>query len=264
MLPRHRHRSAPNVHIPFSQRRRPGAPGPIYIGFEQPVSIQQRKPRFNWSGFLGLMLALLSPLTLFLIAPVALLASLWGLRRSPRGMAAVGTVLSLAATAALAFGVFFVAERHHHFHRGHSIVTISHPHSPRIVHGPSADEVKARGVLESAQREFEAFATAHRGYLPELSEGMFMAVQFTDPWEKELYYEPTPRGGRLRSAGPDGEFHTKDDLTCQLQGIPGHSPIESSSDEAAADANAESAEAETEDAADRASGETSAEQAEQE
>ncbi len=70
-------------HVPFAYRNRP--PGPIYIGFEQPVSIQRRRGRFNWAGFGGLMLALLSPFTLFMAAPVALLLSLFGMRRALAG-----------------------------------------------------------------------------------------------------------------------------------------------------------------------------------
>ena len=50
-----------------------------------------------------------------------------------------------------------------------------------------------------------------KGRLPDGLEGNRLAIQVQDSWEKELRYEPLPKGFNVRSAGPDGQFDTDDD-----------------------------------------------------
>ena len=202
-------------HVPFAHRNRP--PGPIYIGFEQPVSIQRRKGKFNWAGFWGLMLALISPITLFLIAPVALLLSLIGLRRAPRGMATVGTVLALGGTTVLSLCLIGAVREHSHREhlRQQSIVAAEN----RVL------IEQTRETLDLAADEVREFRSDNDNYLPEIQEGMLMTVKFQDGWEQELFYEPVVDGSVIRSAGPDGEFHSSDDLTVDIAGLAGPAPI---------------------------------------
>ena len=205
-------------HVPFSQRNQTNPPGPIFIGFEQPVSIQRRKGPFNWSGFIGLMLVLVSPLTFFLLAPIALLFSVIGLRRSPRGMAVTGTVLSLAATSVLSLMIFGVV---HHQNRDYQ------RHHDRVVAAQNRSKIaETMNTMKSAEARLIVYRDEHKNYLPELAEGMDMTVQFRDGWQRELFYEPVENGCVIRSAGPDGKFQTRDDLTCKLTGTPGDGPIE--------------------------------------
>lgn len=198
-------------HVPFSQRNRQILPGPIYIGFDQPVSIQKRKGRFNWAAFVGFLLALISPLTLFLAAPLALLFSLFGLRRSPRKMATVATVLSLAGTGVLTLFVLGSVRHHHHVRhvaRNHKQIT------------------ETRVILEQARASIADWRDQHANHLPDLALGMEMTVAWRDAWERELYYEPVRKGCLVRSAGPDGKFQTRDDVTVGVEGLPGDGPVE--------------------------------------
>ncbi len=86
-------------HVPFSQRpsgmsqRRP----PIYIGFDEPRNFP--RPKFNWWGFNGLFLCLVS---FGLLSPITLLISLVGLRRRPRKLAVAGTFFSLVGVGIMA------------------------------------------------------------------------------------------------------------------------------------------------------------------
>jgi hypothetical protein len=218
-------------HVPFSQRNQLRPPGPIYIGFDQPVSIQRRRGRFNWSGFVGLLLALISPLTLFLAAPFALLFSLVGLRRSPRGMAVVGTVISLAATAALTLMITGAVRHRVHVH---------HQHQRQVVAAENREKTAETAItMKQAEARLLVYREDHKNFLPELAEGMDITVQYRDAWERELFYEPVKGGCVIRSAGPDGEFLTSDDVTCQVSGLTAEGPI--ASEQAAIDSAADPA-----------------------
>lgn len=198
-------------HVPFSQRNRQVLPGPIYIGFDQPVSIQKRRGRFNWAAFVGFLLALVSPLTMFLAAPLALLFSLFGLRRSPRKMATVATVLSLAGTGVLTLLILGTARHHHHAQ-----------HVARNYKKVAATRV----ALEQARASIADWRDQHANHLPDLALGMEMTVAWRDAWERELYYEPVKDGCLVRSAGPDGEFRTRDDIVSRVEGLPDNGRVE--------------------------------------
>ncbi len=203
-------------HVPFPCRNRP--PGPVYIGFDQPVSIQRRKGRFNWAGFSGLMLALLSPLTLFLLAPLALLFSLAGLRRRPRGMAVIGLILSLGASTILSLGILGVI---------HGRSEARQRHVARIAAVRNLPLVEqTRETLRSAHDEIRKYRDSNANYLPDLQAGMMITVQHQDAWNRELFYEPTREGCVIRSAGPDGKFKTRDDVIEKLDGDVDDGPIE--------------------------------------
>jgi hypothetical protein len=203
-------------HVPFAHRHRP--PGPIYIGFEQPVSIQRRKRRFNWAGFTGLLLALVSPLTLFLAAPFALVLCLVGLRRAPRGMAVVGLMLSLAATTVLSLGIVGVAHHRAGVHQQHLRHVAAIRNQPLIA--------ETRTILGDVQKELREYRDDNQNYLPGLEEGMMITVNYLDGWDRELFYEPVDDGCLVRSAGPDGEFHTGDDVVASVAGKVDNGPIE--------------------------------------
>ncbi len=201
-------------HVPFAHRQRPYVhrAGPIYIGFDEPVSIQRRRGRrrFNWPGFTGLMLALVSPLTAFIIAPFALIFSLIGLRRSPRGMAVVGTVLSLLATAVLSLAVYGIAS--------HSIAQHKQQQHALMMHQQRGKIADTRIALEEVSQELREYRSQHDFELPNALEGQIIAVQYVDAWGKELSYAPNSEGCIVRSAGPDGDFNTSDDIITKIEG----------------------------------------------
>ncbi len=205
-------------HVPFAHRQRPHGhrPGPIYIGFDEPVSIQRRRGRFNWFGFMGLLMVLISPLTLFAIAPVALIFCLIGMRRSPRGMATVGLVLSVMATAALTLGVIGVASHNAELQNARQRAWETHQRQIEIR--------KTNAILDDAKQELREFRAENDFNLPGALDGNIMMVQYLDAWETELRYEPNPDGCIVRSAGPDKRFSTSDDVIAKLDGKTDNDP----------------------------------------
>ncbi len=200
-------------HVPFAHRQHHSRNlGPVYIGFDEPVSIQRRKRPFNWYGFTGLLMSLVSPFTLFLIAPLALLFSLLGMRRAPRGMALVGLILSLLATTVLSIGVFNLLDQHQR-QRSRQLLEISH-----IQNRPQIEATLT--ILESVQDELRQFRSENDNQLPSLDDGMMMTVRYDDAWDQPLRYGVTEAGCIIRSSGPDQEFDTADDLTVKLDGQP--------------------------------------------
>ena len=206
-------------HVPFEHRNLSSRKlGPIYIGFDQPVSIQKRRKRFNWCAFTGLLMALVSPLTLFIIAPISLLFSLLGLRRGPRGMAIVALVLSLVSTTILSAGIFAISKKAHHSHRIEQSLIVQRENQPLIE--------MTMATLKTSQSELRDFRSENKNQLPSLEEGMMMTVRHDDGWGTPLRYGTTDNACLISSAGMDGEFNTSDDLTVKLDGQPkASSPI---------------------------------------
>lgn len=200
-------------HVPFAHRKQAAKQrGPVFIGFDEPISIQKRKRPFNWCGFTGMLMALVSPFTLFLIAPLALLFSLFGLRRSPRGMAVWGLVLSLMGTTALS--VWSLTAFTHHQRQ------VARQHHNQVAVENRREIRKTGLVIEKAIEELREFRTEHNHQLPSLDDGMMMTVRYDDAWDKPLRYGTTDWGCNVRSAGPDGEFDTRDDIVLKLDGKP--------------------------------------------
>ncbi len=230
-------------HVPFNQRnRKPGAEPPVYIGFDhpagkpsyyRPLPHQQMRPiyysgqmapvrrRFNGSGFTGLLLSILSPFTAFLLAPVALLFSLRGLRRAPRGMAFFGTMFSLVGTAILGFAIMSGVQSHQRQKTAHL-----RAHAQRVLHEQKSITTAS---LESAANELLKYRELNDGLLPDGVQGNVITIQFADAWKKELRYEPGEKQAMIRSAGPDGKFETKDDMVTSVKGVPQYSIFSSAS-----------------------------------
>ncbi len=133
-------------------------------------------------------------------------------------MALVGTVLALGGTAILS--VFVIGAVQHRAHREH----VRHLQMVATENRPLIDETA--DILDRAKSELRDYRSANNNYLPDLQDGMLIAVQYQDAWERELFYEPVDDGCLIRSAGPDGEFYTGDDITAEIAGIPGPVPVQ--------------------------------------
>jgi len=157
-------------------------------------------------------MALISPFTLFLIAPLALLFSLFGLRRSPRGMATWGFVLSILATAVLSVGIFGIAAKRNSEMQRHQAYLVKQQNLPRI----QATMV----TLKQAIEELREFRNDNDKQLPSLDQGMNMTVRHNDAWDTPLRYSTADYGCKVRSAGPDQKFDSNDDLVLALDGKP--------------------------------------------
>lgn len=198
-------------HIPFEHRQRNRRKySPIYIGFDVPAPRPRRK--FNWWGFHGLWLSLASFLTAGMLSPIPLLISLVGLRKGPgRKMAAAGTIFSILGTG-LFLAIVFTSISHNQ-HRRH-IVQLHHRR--QVV-------VKQNGATESlidvASKELAEHRDANKGKFPNWVDCNMLMIKHVDPWGQSLRFDADAEDwGTLRSAGPDKEFDTKDDLTKRIDG----------------------------------------------
>ena len=190
-----------SFHIPFHQRASNRKHyGTIYI--DQPPTPPKR--RFNWWGFNGMCLSFLSLLTLGLLSPIALLLSVIGLRRPGKGMAAVGTMVSLVGIALITTIGVTAASAHQH-----QLTRIAKQKQARV----NAVKIEAtRSLLAVAHDELVEYRGQHDGRLPADIEGNMLVVSQIDPWGQALRYEPEAGFAFVRSAGPDQEFLSPDDV----------------------------------------------------
>ena len=190
-----------SFHTPFHQRASNRQHlGTIYIN-EPPIP--QRR-RFNWWGFNGMCLSFLSLLTLGLLSPLALLFSLIGLRRPGKGMAAVGTMVSLAGVV-LIITIGLTAAM---AHQG-QLDRVARQKQARI---DAVKIEKTQAMLAEAYDGLVEYRGQNEGHLPADIEGNMLVVSQIDPWGQALRYEPEEGFALVRSAGPDQEFLSPDDL----------------------------------------------------
>ena len=176
-----------------NRRQTQASPEVMYIGFERP------KPR-NGLGVAGFIVSLCSLLTCGLFSPIGLLLSLVALRKGPRGMATAGTLLGLIgmvpwAVAGLSIQAD-IAQRADREARRELAAATQHT------------EKQLRVVLEKLEDH-----RAEHGTYPAGIEGNKLAVPHTDGWNTSLRYEIHDNSIIVRSAGPDAEFESADDLT---------------------------------------------------
>lgn len=156
----------------------------------------QPAPQDNTLGLVGFIVSLIG-LFVCVAAPVGLILSLLGLRREPKVLAIVGTIIgglmTLFYTAILAmYGAMLAA-----------CIGIGAAAQPMI---------QTQGALSNAQRQIENSMGAG-GVYPGEAKGNELIAGQTDYWKTQLRYEPTDGGFVIRSAGPDQQFNTSDDLT---------------------------------------------------
>jgi hypothetical protein len=191
-------------HIPFDQRYRGQ---PIYIGFDTPPVPRRR---WNWWGFFGFGLSLFSFLTAGFLSPLALLLNLVGMRREPRGLARAGMVLSLVGMA-LAGGVIAMGVTSYQRAQAH--------HQELVLNARNRELGLLTGqTLQVAQAEFAQYREVNGGNLPQWIDANMVAIKHKDAWGESLRFDIEKEGALLRSAGPDREFDTSDDLTLRVEG----------------------------------------------
>jgi hypothetical protein len=86
-----------------------------------------------------------------------------------------------------------------------------------VERGQMAAQILLRRRLELAGREYRSL----NGQAPEtldalVGAGLLQSGDLTDEWGRALTAESGERGMRVRSAGPDGHFHTGDDWTLDV------------------------------------------------
>ena len=193
-------------HIPFNQRNR--RPPVVYIGFETP----RRRRNFNWWAFHGFWMtaasiaatfATQSPIPLF-GCPLALLVSLRGLKKRPRRLATVSTLMGVAGTAVLGIGLFgLVSEKAAQKHL--RALQINRAREHQMIES-------SKKTIESAVHELNQFKEDN-GTLPGWVDGNMLMLKHKDSWGNSIRFDAEESQSIVRSAGPDEEFDTQDDLT---------------------------------------------------
>jgi hypothetical protein len=154
------------------------------------------KDEFNGWGVAGFVTAILGIFTCGFLHPLSLLISLVGLMWKPRGLAIAGVIISVLGSGflmisgyALVLGFLgmkeFVTEEGKRFNTN---TTLS----------------EAAQVIERHQ--------ASTGELPDPIEGNKLLMEMQDAWGQSLRYETSDRKFVIRSAGPDRQMNTADDL----------------------------------------------------
>jgi hypothetical protein len=169
----------------------------------------------NAMGVAGLIISILALIfTCGLLSPIGLLLSLIGLFRRPRGEAIAGTIIggigTLAVVSVLAFVVLVSSS---------AVNAARHAESRKITHQ----------AMAAAELDVEEFRFQH-GSLPAGIEGNKIVLQHHDGWDTSLRFEPDGDLYRIRSAGPDREFDTRDDILTGRADGPDHDSHEEASE----------------------------------
>jgi hypothetical protein len=177
------------VHVPYEQRP-----------YHSARAVEQLPTESNLLGIWGFILSLLALfLTCGVLSPLALLVSLFGLLWRPRGFAVAGTVVSGLATLVLAVAVgtwwSAAAEVRADYEKGVQTEETHH-------------------AITRAHQAIAEYRNEHEGQLPGPVEGNKRVLVFSDGWQTELRYDrgDDSESYTIRSAGPDKEFDTPDDI----------------------------------------------------
>jgi hypothetical protein len=173
----------------------------MHPGYPPPHRYAAYRPRpSNGLGVAGFTLSLVGLLaTCGVLCPLGLLLSLFSLFRRPRGLAIAGTVIGLIGSIWVV-GVLLLLT------------------TARMTRAERAEHVRCVDVTQAAFAQGNQLIEIHRaeqGRLPDGVAGNKLLLELTDGWGGSIRYdlEDGDKTYLLRSAGPDGEFDTADDLT---------------------------------------------------
>ena len=158
--------------------------------------------RSNGFGLAGFITALVGIVSCGLLSPIGVILSAIGLRKEPRGFAIAGLVIGLLGSiwlvlGGLALGVMCAG-----------LAAAGIKVGDLMPYGQTIDQ------METAQRAVASYVSAHNGELP-ADMATFLGDQglnLADAWKNAIRVERTDGGFRVWSAGPDGQFDSKDDV----------------------------------------------------
>jgi hypothetical protein len=166
-------------------------PGIIYLD-----DMPRTRRKSNAFGILGCLFSILGIFTFGLASPIGLGLSMIGMTGRPRGAATFGAVVGAMGTAFLLLW------------GGTLVAGVSAANHASNLH-------KTEKSLSAAVATIEQYKRDHKR-LPEDIDGnkLLIRAEVNDAWGTSLRFDPTDGNGYLvRSAGPDGQFDTGDDLT---------------------------------------------------
>jgi hypothetical protein len=154
----------------------------------------------NTLGLVGFVLSLLG-LFMCVAAPIGLILSLVGLRQEPKTLAVAGTVVGGIMT--LFYGILALLY-------GAMILTMIAACIGLLV--AAQPVAQTHFSLNEARQQIENLKWPDGTY-PGEAEGNGILAGKTDYWKTPLRYEPQGKSFIIRSAGPDKQFNTRDDVT---------------------------------------------------
>lgn len=161
-----------------------------------PTRPGERKPT-NGLGITGFVLSLIGIVTCGTLNVISLPLSLVALLWRPRGLAIAGTFISIASLGTYAVvGLFLITT----FQLGKTLLT----EGEKIYDTHTA--------ISDASSLIERYRSEHNT-LPDGIVGKKLVIEKKDGWGTELSYEVEGDSYLIRSAGPDKQFYTEDDLT---------------------------------------------------
>ena len=178
----------------------------------QQVFVQAQAQPSNGLGIAGFVLSLIGILSCGFLSPLGLILAFAGMFKQPRGLATAGLVLGLLGSIWIFILVFIV---------GLATVTSCIGLGAAVAgakHGVTVNAIsQANAVIEGYRAE--------KGALPNEGVGQNLINAQKDAWGKTLRYKPKPDGAYdIRSAGPDGQFDTLDDITGENVDSPASPP----------------------------------------
>lgn len=160
---------------------------------QQPVSSE------NTLGLLGFIFSLVGVFFCF-AAPVGLLLSLMGLRKEPRGLAVAGSIIG--GFLSLIYGVIVAI---------YGAIILTMVAACIGVTAFAVPQAQTISTMRQAAEQIENSKDADGAY-PDEAAGNQLIAGSKDYWQQDLRYEPTGDGFVIRSAGPDKQFDTSDDI----------------------------------------------------
>ena len=151
------------------------------------------------------------------LSPIPLLISLVGLRRPGKKMATVGALTSLAGVGlaiALVFGS--IAARNHHTQQRNSAKY------NRLV---QKQVEKTESLLTLATAEIAEYRDNNQGEFPNDVDANMLVIKHVDTWGESLRFDAEKDHAVIRSAGPDKDFDTRDDVTAKIEGKTDRQPL---------------------------------------
>lgn len=152
----------------------------------------------NGIGTAGFVVSLVGLIfTCTILCPLGLLISMIGLMKPRRGLAIAGTAIGLLGSIILGVSCFVAVT-------GYCSAKESFRNAAFQTQTQAAF-VEGKGIIEEYRFE--------NSKLPGGIEGNKLVMGVTDGWENSLRFDGEEDAFLLRSAGPDGEFDTPDDMT---------------------------------------------------
>jgi type II secretory pathway pseudopilin PulG len=180
-------------------------PGPAY----QPTYPKPAGDQTNVPGLIGFILALVG---LFIscgtLAPIALILSIIGMRKEPKGLAIAGLILSILGLIELLIVAIYFAAVAAMFASCLGLAAVGVQEA--------AKQIETDNALRMAETEIENYQLAN-GELPDDVTGNQRIEHLRDGWKNKLRYERNfdEDGYDVISAGPDGIFDNFDDKTLE-------------------------------------------------